>query len=487
MPSRNGCFSSHSSSSLSSSSSSSQLSTPRGFHNGVLQSLVSPRLSTQTKSFVKKSPLWNPEKANCQDRHSTTPKSTEELRNEIAELETEILHLERYLLSLYRTTFGDHLPALLPQVTEANPKCPKTPPLTVKFQSTRASSVSDTSVSCRRSLSSSFKPSSETEGIKRTESGHRSLADLLGVSHMIEDLNTPNRLSEEILRSVCLIYCKFSDKTQIGCPKSPCHSCSQQSGETEGETGEEFAVVVHKLCLDEDDLKSLESMLQKFRSLVRKLEKVDPRTMTREQKLAFWINVHNALLMHAYIAYGTSKPARDAAILKAAYNVGGECISAHHIQNSILGICPRQSAPRLQTMFSPARKSKTCHSKHAYALDYTEPLVHFALSSGTSTDPAVRVYTAKGIFQELKRAREEFIRRNIQFENEARILLPKILYNYAKDSSLDMDGLLDSIAGCLPDTQQKAMRRIVKGRQERCVRWLNQDPSFRYVIHGNLA
>ena len=35
-----------------------------------------------------------------------------------------------------------------------------------------------------------------------------------------------------------------------------------------------------------------------FRSLVKNLEKVDPRKMKREEKLAFWINIHNALVMH---------------------------------------------------------------------------------------------------------------------------------------------------------------------------------------------
>jgi len=34
------------------------------------------------------------------------------------------------------------------------------------------------------------------------------------------------------------------------------------------------------------------------RSLVQKLEKVDPSRMKREEKLAFWINIHNALTMH---------------------------------------------------------------------------------------------------------------------------------------------------------------------------------------------
>lgn len=34
------------------------------------------------------------------------------------------------------------------------------------------------------------------------------------------------------------------------------------------------------------------------RSLISRLETVDPRKMKHEEKLAFWVNVHNALVMH---------------------------------------------------------------------------------------------------------------------------------------------------------------------------------------------
>jgi len=34
------------------------------------------------------------------------------------------------------------------------------------------------------------------------------------------------------------------------------------------------------------------------RSLVSRLEETNPRNMKHEEKLAFWINVHNTLVMH---------------------------------------------------------------------------------------------------------------------------------------------------------------------------------------------
>lgn len=35
-----------------------------------------------------------------------------------------------------------------------------------------------------------------------------------------------------------------------------------------------------------------------LRSLIQRLEKVDPMKMTHEEQLCFWINIHNALVMH---------------------------------------------------------------------------------------------------------------------------------------------------------------------------------------------
>lgn len=38
-----------------------------------------------------------------------------------------------------------------------------------------------------------------------------------------------------------------------------------------------------------------------YRSLISRLEEVDLRKMKHEEKIAFWINIHNALVMHVMI------------------------------------------------------------------------------------------------------------------------------------------------------------------------------------------
>lgn len=41
--------------------------------------------------------------------------------------------------------------------------------------------------------------------------------------------------------------------------------------------------------------------LYPFRSIIYKLGQADPSKLNHEEKLAFWINVHNALVMHVRI------------------------------------------------------------------------------------------------------------------------------------------------------------------------------------------
>ncbi|EOA37853.1 hypothetical protein CARUB_v10011448mg [Capsella rubella] len=423
----------YSSSSFSSSSSSSQLSTPR-------------------LNLVLKSPMWDVEEVKC-SLGSSMPKSDEELKGEIAELETEILQLELYLLSLYRSSFGDYLPAV-------------SSPFKTKLHSDQVSSVSD------KSISASFKSLSETDKIKRSDSsGNPSLADLLGLNTL-----SPNKLSEEIMRNICVIYFKLSENG---------HNIFFKKSKNE-ECGQELGVVIHKLYLDDDNLKSIESMLQHFRSLVQKLEKVDATKMSREEKLAFWTNIHNALVMHAYIVYGLGEDTTITMVLKAAINIGGEWVNAYDIQSLIMGISPCHSPSRLWTLFSPGKSSKTSSGGHIYALDYAEPLLHFALSTGASTYPMVRVYTAEGIFQELRQARDDFIQTSIGFEKETKILLPKIVYNYAKDTSLNMAELFNTISKCLTETQRAKMRRVVTKKQDRSIRWINHDSNFHFIIHSEL-
>lgn len=429
------------------------------------------------------------------DSHcNVMPKSSEDLRKEIASLEFEILRTEQYLLSLYRTAFDEQ------QVTSSsysphtetslvsNQFCPKsdqsdlTRVLSYHYQ---PSPLSDRSSSCPRSFQASLKAFSAREKTRYVSgNNHTTLGDLLGSSHIANEIVNPSRLSEEILRCISSVYVTLSSSSCLRPSPSPSYvswnPCLGESKEASVPRG----VVIEslKLQLDDTSFNHAALMLQNFRSLVQKLEKVDPSRLKREEKLAFWINVHNALTMHAYLAYGTNNRARNNSVLKAAYDVGGYRVNPHMIQSSILGLRPHFSPPLLQTLFSPSRKSKTCTVKHTYALDYPEALAHFALSSGASTDPPVRVYKADCVFRDLRRAKEEFIRSNVRIHDETKIVLPKLVHYYAKDMSLDASALVETTVKCLPDSMKRVSQRLLKKKNSKNIEFSPENLSFRYVI-----
>ncbi|GFP87176.1 hypothetical protein PHJA_000861300, partial [Phtheirospermum japonicum] len=329
----------------------------------------------------------------------------------------------------------------------------------------------------------------------------------LGDSGIDDALVFPDRLSEDIVICISSIYCKLAKpaRARKGNSVSPSSSfcssstlsprnlsgswspqCSDEVTEICASEGRPCSAMVEvtEICLNDETYNYAATMLRKFRSLVKSLAIVDLTKTSREQKLAFWINIHNALVMHSYLAYGTQNYVKSTTTLKATYNVGGHSVNAYDIQRYILGIKSHYPAPWLQTLLSPGKKLKTESIKHAYAIEYPEPLVHFALCSGAYSDPAVRVYSAKSVFEDLKVAKEEFVQAMVHVHHKQRkVNLPKILQYYAKDMSLGMGALLEVVGECLTGTQRDAIGKFVKGRPEKCVYWLEQSSSFRYLIH----
>ncbi|CBI38353.3 unnamed protein product, partial [Vitis vinifera] len=362
--------------------------------------------------------------------HDTTveismPKPAMELIKEIAVLELEVVHLEQYLLSLYRKAFDQQVLVQSPSATDARLRSPLTfprggaleacrPDITSKRENSAAyhscqshanprkesngiseEKILDSSVHrCHSSLSqrSAFptrtsppaesltkairachsQPLSMMEYAQNTSSNVISLAEHLGTRISDHVPETPNRISEDMIKCMSAIFCKLADPPLthhgLSSPNSSLSSISAFSPQdhcdmwspgfrkdssfdvrldnpfhVEGlkEFSGPYSTMVEVPWIYRDNQKvgAIEHMLQNFRSLISRLEEVDLRKMKHEEKIAFWINIHNALVMHAFLAYGIPQTnvKRVFLLLKAAYNVGGQTISADTIQNSILG------------------------------------------------------------------------------------------------------------------------------------------------------
>ncbi|CBI38356.3 unnamed protein product, partial [Vitis vinifera] len=479
--------------------------------------------------------------------HDTTveismPKPAMELIKEIAVLELEVVHLEQYLLSLYRKAFDQQVLVQSPSATDARLRSPLTfprggaleacrPDITSKRENSAAyhscqshvnprkesngiseEKILDSSVHrCHSSLSqrSAFptrtsppaesltkairachsQPLSMMEYAQNTSSNVISLAEHLGTRISDHVPETPNRISEDMIKCMSAIFCKLAD------PPLTHHGLSSPNSSLSSIRLKEFSgpystmVEVPWIYRDNQKLGAIEHMLQNFRSLISRLEEVDLRKMKHEEKIAFWINIHNALVMHAFLAYGIPQTnvKRVFLLLKAAYNVGGQTISADTIQNSILGCRISRPGQWLRLLLSSKTKFKTGDERQVYAIEHPEPLLHFALCSGSHSDPAVRVYTPKRVLQELESAKEEYIRATFGVRKDHKILLPKVVESFAKDSQLCPAGVMEMIQQSLPESLRKSVKKCPAGKSRKNIEWIPHNFSFRYLISKELV
>ncbi|OVA05201.1 protein of unknown function DUF547 [Macleaya cordata] len=511
-------------------------------------------------------------------------KPATELIKEIAVLELEVVYLEQYLLSLYRKAFDQKSYVLSPSTLDETLKAPavsqermfvEVPVLDITskkensaVQSSRLPLPKDSLTNSERkpnsieateklldsgidrshsslsqlsAFSTRTSPSKENpakpvqschsqplyslENAQNNTSNVVSLAEHLGTRISDHIPETPNRISEDMIKCMSAIYCKLTDASMVhpGISSSPI-SCSSPisafsplnqydmwsprwrkdssfdsrlDNPFHVEGLKEFSgpystmVEVSWIYRDSQRMSDIDHMLQNYRSLVSRLEEIDLRKMKHEEKLAFWINIHNALVMHTFLVYGIPQInlKRVSLLLKAAYNVGGHTISTDMIQSFILG-CPMPRPTQwFRILFSPRTKFKAGDHRKAYAIDQPEPLLHFALCSGSHSDPAIRVYTPKRVFLELESAKEEYIRATFGVRSKAqKILLPKIVESFAKDSGLCPVGLVEMIQQCMPDTLRKTMKRYQQGGFPRkSIEWIPHNFAFRYLISKELV
>ncbi|URD85307.1 Ternary complex factor MIP1 [Musa troglodytarum] len=302
----------------------------------------------------------------CSSNERSVPKPTKELIREIAVLELEVMHLEQYLLSLYRKAFDQQTSTLSPPASENQMKKPLNSKPELLHESAKLKISSN-------------------RGNSRVQSSQTEL---------------PQKWTADLVNEGC-----------------------------------EIKLILHRL------------------------EIVDPRKLKIDEKLAFWINIHNAIIMHAYIKYGIPEgnAKKTSLSIKAMCTIGGRSINAAMIQTYILGCRTHCTGKWLRTLLYPRLKHKARVAWQSYAIEQPEPLLHFALCSGSHSDPA------------LESAKEDYIRATVGIWKEQKILLPKLVDSYAKDTKLSSQRLVDMVQCYLPETLRKAMQRCQNGRSKKTI------------------
>lgn len=248
-----------------------------------------------------------------------------------------------------------------------------------------------------------------------------------------------------------------------------------------------LATEVSWMSVGRKQLEYAAGALRWFRTLVEQLARVNPIYLSDNEKLAFWINLYNALIMHAYLAYGVPRSELKLFSLmqKAAYTIGGHSLSAAAIEYGILKMKPPAHRPQIALLLA-LHKLKVLEEQRKYAIDSAEPLVAFALSCGLYSSPAVRIYKASNVREELHEAQRDFIRASVGVSSKGRLLVPKMLHCFSK-SFVDDTNLAVWISNYLPPHQAAFVEQCISKRRQSLLSSRNCgilpfDSRFRYLF-----
>lgn len=91
------------------------------------------------------------------------------------------------------------------------------------------------------------------------------------------------------------------------------------------------------------------------------------------------------------------------------------------------------------------------------------------------------------MIQELEVAKEEFVRATFGVTKDHRILLPKIIESFAKDSGLCAGGVMEMIQQCLPEPIRKNIKKHQPVKSRKMIEWVPYNFGFRYLICKELV
>ncbi|KAL8496586.1 hypothetical protein ACS0TY_020323 [Phlomoides rotata] len=204
------------------------------------------------------------------------------------------------------------------------------------------------------------------------------------------------------------------------------------------------------------DLKCIQNsssvpLFQKLKVLMDGLQKVDLRFLSHQQKLAFWINMYNACIMHGYLQYGVPSvftPDNTLALInKACLNIAGNTINAQAIEHFILR---KPGDTLIKEILGKEKDNKEMIVHELYGLEAPDPNIAFALCCGTRSSPAVKIYTADGVTNELERSKLEYLQAAIVVTSSKRIALPELLLRNMNDFASDKESLMEWVCQQLP-------------------------------------
>uniref|UniRef100_A0A183BV37 DUF547 domain-containing protein n=1 Tax=Globodera pallida TaxID=36090 RepID=A0A183BV37_GLOPA len=195
-----------------------------------------------------------------------------------------------------------------------------------------------------------------------------------------------------------------------------------------------------------------------YRELSLEANFVDIGGATAQERLAFFINMHNIMLIHITHKFGLPGTIwqRRKYLYSTYYKIGGHLYSLQSIFNGIL----RGNRRGLGMLWKPFGDQDL---RNKFVIEGGEPLVHFGLNNYTRSTAPIRVYSTENVYGELKaNAREclsskEFLQIDLKM---SQIRLAKLFKQYSEDFGQYTEDVLCWIVRLLMDTSEERMHLV---------------------------
>lgn len=124
----------------------------------------------------------------------------------------------------------------------------------------------------------------------------------------------------------------------------------------------------------------------------------------RRERLAFWINLYNTMVIHGVIDWNIreSVKERNGFFSRLKYTIGGHLFSLNDVEHGIL----RDNARPPYAFFRPFRPGDP---RLAFIVSPIDPRIHFTLVCGSRSCPPIGFYTSERIEEQLDLATASFI------------------------------------------------------------------------------
>ncbi|XP_024272060.1 uncharacterized protein zgc:152951 isoform X2 [Oncorhynchus tshawytscha] len=211
-------------------------------------------------------------------------------------------------------------------------------------------------------------------------------------------------------------------------------------------------------CVDYKAM-SLSPVFERYCELAVQLQRVELLSLTREEKLAFFINTYNALVIHGNVRMGapTNTWQRYKFFNYVSYLIGGEVFTLQDIENGVL----RGNRKGVAQLLKPFSKTDP---RLQVALPDAEPLIHFALNCGAMGCPPIKTYTPQDIDSQLRTAAESFLENDdgcVVDSEKGEVRLSQIFKWYKADFGGTDEKLLNWILEHMGDSPKRSSLQSV--------------------------